>query len=305
MKRRELLKNLALMGVSAGIGAGVGVKVAGGSGTQVGGSTAAGGISTWDQIMKNKVLRVGAAMLEPWYFKDTTNSDAPGKVQVGDQVWRGICPAIAQDVAEALGVRLEIIETTWGNAVAGLQSNQFDAMFMLDATPQRSLSVDFVQNPMLWYPMSFLAKEDITLSNWNEVNDPKYRIGVALGTNSDEHISAIAPKAQISRFQNSGEIFAAFQSGRIDLGMVSAVAVDLARAKIGMGKTIVPQPFLPVAGGIAVRKETDSRWISYLNTIAAYYYNTAKVQKHYEDFLAYRNIDAKTSVPVIKELWQL
>jgi len=259
--------------------------------------------STWDQIMSTKKLRVGAAILEPWYFKDTTGSDAPGKVLSGDQVWRGICPALADETAKAMGVELEIVETTWGNAVAGLQSNQFDCMFMLDATPQRALSVDFVPSPMLYYPMGLIANDTVKITQWEELNDPKYRVGVALGTNSDQYLSEIAPKATISRFQNSGEIFAAFQSGRTDAGVVSAVASDLAKARLKMGNVIVPKPVVAVPGAIAVRKDADSRWLNYLNVVASYYYSTGKTQKFYEDFLKFRGIDPTTAVPVQRERW--
>lgn len=259
--------------------------------------------STWDRIQSTKVLRVGAALLEPWYFKDTTGSDAPGAIKIGDTVWRGIGPAIADETAKALGVKLELIETTWGNAVAGLQAGQFDTMFMLDATPQRALAVDFVPSPMLWYPMGLIASDKVDVKSWADLNDAKYRVGVALGTNSDQYLSEVAPKATISRFQNSGEIFAAFQSGRTDAGVISAIAADLARARLKAGKTIVPKPVVAIPGGIAVRKEADARWVNYLNTVAAYFYTTGKTQKFYEQFLAFRGINPGDAVPVERERW--
>ena len=289
MKKREFLSALPFAAAAA-------IPVATSMSTPV--FAQSSGKSTWDRIQSTKVLRVGAAILEPWYFKDTSNSDAPGKVVVDGTTWRGICPAMANEVAKAMGVKLEIVETTWGNAVAGLQADQFDAMFMLDATPQRALSVDFVATPMLWYPIAILANDKISIKNWPELNNPKYRLGVALGTNTDEYLSDVAPNASISRFQNSGEIFAAFQSGRTDAGVVSAVAADLARARMKMGKTTVPKPTFDVPGAIAVRKETDQRWINYLNVIAGYYYNSGKTQKFYEQFLSFRGVDPKTAVPV-------
>jgi len=294
MNKREFLKVAPFAAAAASLPLG---------GLLAGAAHAQAPQSTWDRITSTKVLRVGAALLEPWYFKDTTGSDAPGAVKVGDTVWRGICPAIANETAKALGVQLEIVETTWGNAVAGLQAGQFDTMFMLDATPQRALSVDFVASPLLWYPMSLIANDKVDIKNWADLNDPKYRVGVALGTNSDEYLSEIAPKATISRFQNSGEIFAAFQSGRTDAGIISAVAADLARARIKAGKTIVPKPIVAIPGGIAVRKEADARWLNYLNTISAYFYTTGKAQKFYEQFLAFRGIDPASAVPVERERW--
>jgi len=184
-----------------------------------------------------------------------------------------------------------------------LQANQFDCMFMLDATPQRALSVDFVPSPMLYYPMSLIANDTVQITDWAQLNDPKYRVGVALGTNSDQFLSEVAGSATISRFQNSGEIFAAFQSNRTDAGVVSAVAADLARARLKMGHVIVPKPVVAIPGAIAVRKEPDSRWLNYLNVVASYYYATGKTQKFYEDFLKFRGVDPKAAVPVERERW--
>lgn len=94
--------------------------------------------STWDRIMRTRTLRVGAAAYEPWYFKDEARGSAPGGVLVGDMMWRGIGIGVGKAIADALEVEMAVVETTWANAVAGLQSNQFDIMFVLDATPVRA-----------------------------------------------------------------------------------------------------------------------------------------------------------------------
>jgi polar amino acid transport system substrate-binding protein len=132
--------------------------------------------STWDQIMRTKKLRVGAAPTEPWYYKDTTNSSAPGGVQSGGALWRGVGVTLAKEIADAMGAELEVVETTWGNAVAGLQANQFDVMFMLDPDPVRGLALDFV-SPVLWYPFGLLVRDDLPVTSWAELNDPKYKLG--------------------------------------------------------------------------------------------------------------------------------
>lgn len=257
--------------------------------------------STWDRIQKTKTLRIGAPVMEPWYFKDSSGSNAPGAVVSNGVTWRGVGISFAQAVAEAMNVKLEIVETTWANAVAGLQTGQFDTFVLLDATPTRALSVNFVPTPLLWYPLALLAKDDAKIANWQQVNDPAFIIGVGLGTTWDEFITKEAPKATISRFQSSAEIFAAFQSGRINAGLISAVAADLARARIGSGKTLVPAPKVYIPGGIAVRQENDSRWLNYLNTCAGYFYNTGKSQQFYETFLSFRGIDPKSVIPVQRE----
>src|SRR5262245_57946958 len=48
------------------------------------------GKSTWEVVNGAKKLRLGAAISEPFAFKDLENSDKPGAVKVGSDVWRGL-----------------------------------------------------------------------------------------------------------------------------------------------------------------------------------------------------------------------
>ena len=78
--------------------------------------------STWEQVHQSKTLRMAAPISEPFCFKDLTNSDKPGAVKIGDITWRGVSVNICKELAEALGVQLQLVETTYGNGVAGLQA---------------------------------------------------------------------------------------------------------------------------------------------------------------------------------------
>ena len=259
--------------------------------------------STWQRIMESKKLRVGAAPAEPWYFKDTTPSTAPGAVKVGNAVWRGVGPAVGKELAEAMGVELEIVETTWGNAVAGLQAGQFDVMFLLDGTPKRALAVDFVPVPLLWYPVVVLGKEDLKIQAWRELNDPKHKIGTVLGSSMDQFFTKNASRATVSRFQNNNELLAAFQAGRVDGIVVVGPYAELARARINMGKVWVPKPAAALAAGTAIRYDVDTRWKDYLTTSLQYFYTTGQIQDIYNQFLEFRGVDPKTATPVIRENW--
>lgn len=259
--------------------------------------------STWDQIMGAKKLRIGCASAEPWCFKDVTGSDKPGAVKSGDTVWRGVSVNLGKAIADAMGVELEVVETTWGNAVAALQANQFDFMFVLDATPQRALAVDFV-GPMLWYPVALLVKEDFKPTTWEEMNDPKYQFGAPIGTTFVGALQKYVPKAQIRTFQATNDVIAAFQAGRIDGVTGTGPNADVARLRLNMGKTIVPKPAVALSTGGAVRKEQDRRWRDYLQTVVAYFYETGKTQEFYEQFLAYRGLDPKTAISTRREDWK-
>ncbi len=259
--------------------------------------------STWDQIMETKTLRLGVAISEPWYFKDLNSAEDSNGVRVGNDVWRGVGTLLAKEIADAMGVKLQIVETTWANAVAGLQSNQFDLMFILDPTPQRALSIDFSPAPVLWYPLSLLARDDQKATTWAEFDDPKVRIGVALGTAQDQFISRILPKATITRFQDNGAVIAAFQANRIDVGCLTAPTADIARGRLKTGQTLIPRPVNAVAAGAALRQEADPRWRNYVSTVVGYYYNTGKTQQIYNAYMQFRGLDPAKATPIVREDW--
>lgn len=259
--------------------------------------------STWDMIMQTKRVRLCAAPGEPWYFKDLSNSDAPGAVRVGDTTWRGVGPDLAEAVAKAMNVKLEIVEVTWANAVAALQSNQCDFMFMLDPTPERALAIEFVPNPVLWYPIAGLTKPEFGKKTWAQLNDPSVRIGVVLGSSTDLTVSRLAPKATLSRFPGSSDMMAAWQSNRIDIAITAGPVVDLALGRLKGGTSMVPKPAVAVPGGIGVRQEQDRRWSSYLSTVAAYYYNTGTTQRFYDEFMTFRGVDPSNVMSVQRDQW--
>lgn len=258
--------------------------------------------STWDQIFETGKVRLGCAQSEPWCFKDVTGSDAPGAVESGGTVWRGVSVALGKSIADAMGVQLEIVETTWGNAVAGLQANQYDFMFVLDATPERALSIDFV-GPMLWYPVAVLVEDDFAPTTWAEMNDPQYSFGAPTGTTFASVLEQQVPESNIVTFQQSTEVIAAFQAGRIDGVTGTGPNADVARLRLENGKTLVPEPAIGLSTGAGVRKESDHRWRDFLQVAVDYYYQNGVTQEHYRNFLAFRGLDPDTAVSTRREDW--
>lgn len=288
--RRDLFKLLPAAGVLAGFGV---------SSAQAQSAPD----STWARITQTKTLRVGAAAYEPWYYKDPTKSDAPGGVMVGDTMWRGIGVGLGKEIADGLGVKLEVVETTWANAVAGLQANQFDVMFVLDATPTRALAIDFLSVPVGYYPLVLLAKDDLPGSEWKDFNDPKVRIAVQIGSIMDQFLTKNVPNATLTRFQDAGQTYAALQSGRADAICAVGPSLSLARARMGLGKIINPKPFVPLPAGTGLRWEPNNRFKDYLTAACSYLYSTQKVQEVYAQFLAFRKLDPKDFTSLIREQW--
>src|SRR5258708_5130345 len=186
---RGIARRTLAMGTALGVAA---IAVAAGARR----AAAQTGKSTWDVVTGTKKLRLGGAISEPFAFKDLDGSDKPGAVKVGNSVWRGLSVNCGKELADALGAELEVVETTYGNAVIGLQSDKFDLIFALDGTVKPAVAVDFVPQPLFMYGTAILAHTGADIATWQAINDKKLKIGVPVGTTMESEITRRAPPAE-------------------------------------------------------------------------------------------------------------
>ena len=249
--------------------------------------------STWQQIKQRGELRIGVTPGEPWYFKDPVTGQ-----------WSGIGYRMGQQVAKDLGVKLVLVETTWGNAVAAIQANQIDVMFVLDATDERKKAVDFPDAPFFWYAEGVLVRDGLQAKTWADLDRENVKIAVTLGTAPDRDLTKRLAKAKIERFQNMDEAIAAFYSGRVDGAAFYHPALVMQQARVKKGEVVIPQPVVALATSAGIRREDDKTFRDFLDKEFDKYYKSGETQKFYEEFLAFRNIDVKKAPPIIKEQWK-
>lgn len=255
-------------------------------------ASAQGAASSWAQIRDRGELRIGAAPSEPWYAKDQRSGE-----------WSGIGWAVGAEIAREMNVKPVAVETSWANAVAGLQANQFDVMFVLDATPQRALAVDFPVQPMFHYAQGVLVRDGLDASRWENLNRPEVRIGATLGTSPERDITQRLPHARIERFPNNDETTAAFVAGRVDAISLFHPALLMQQRRARRGTVVLPQPFRGSTTSAGVRREADKTWRDFLGLCLGYLYTTGVTQRLYEEHLASRQIDPRTAPPVMREMW--
>jgi polar amino acid transport system substrate-binding protein len=248
--------------------------------------------STWDRIRASKELRIGVTPGEPWFYKDPISG-----------TWSGIGFAAGQAIASALEVKLSPVETTWGNAVAALQADQFDVMFVLDATPQRALAIDFPVQPFFYYAQGLLVRDGLEAKRWADLDKPDLRIGVTLGTAGDRDLTARLPNAHIDRYPGNDQTILAFQSGHVDAVCLYHPALVMQQHRVGVGKVVLPEPIRAATTSAGVRRETDKTWRDWLGLALDFYYVTGQTEEFYEGFLRSRGIDPKEAPPVMRELW--
>jgi len=243
--------------------------------------------STWEAIRTRKVLRLGATSSEPWYAKSAATGE-----------WSGMAVALAQQIASDLDAKLEVVETTWANAPAGLQARQFDVMFVLDPTPPRALAIDFPFAPVLYYALGVMSRDPIPVSTWIDLDKPGMTIAVPIGTSMDRELTARLPHADITRLRNNDETILHYQSGRSRLLALFHPALLAYRLRIGQGTVIVPKPAVSAVAGAGVRREADKTWRDYLTTVLTYHYEAGTTDRLYREYLASRGMDP-ASVPGI------
>lgn len=247
---------------------------------------------TLEQIKQRGTLRVGVTQAPPWFFKD---------IKTGE--WSsGLGVSFGRAMAASLGVKMEATEVTWGTAIAALQANKIDIMFMLDPTPERAQAVDFPQAPLLYYSLAVLARNDLPVQQWSDLNQPTVRIAVPQASSMDKFVTELCPKAAIQRFPGNPESIAAFQSGRVDAVCLFHPPLLVARQALGTGKVVVPKPAKFQPSSAAVRKEDNKAFRDFVDTALASHYKSGQTQKWYEEFLTSFGLDAKASPPIMKEL---
>ncbi len=216
--------------------------------------------NTFDRVIAAKKVRVGSVAAGlPWWYRD----NATGK-------WGGQFYDISSALAEDMGVQLELVETTWGNAILDLQSDKIDVMFGLNPTPKRAMAVDFT-GKVYDSALVIIARPGYEPKTWNELNDPKVKISVDVGSAHDQVASRLCPKAQLVKFKSIDEATLALRSGRVDAQVIFWMgAVRAVKKDAQLGKVVVPQPLFGSTSNAAVRREADKTWRDFVSTWIVY-----------------------------------
>jgi polar amino acid transport system substrate-binding protein len=223
-----------------------------------------GGVAQADTIAEIKergVLRIPGILNEvPYFNKDPRTNE-----------WQGFVIDMAKDIATTLNVELEVVESSWANAILDVQSGKVDMAFAVTATPARALSVSFSAPT---YFNSFIivsAKEELQDKTWSQLNDPQYTFAVDMGSAQDLITQQYLPKANILRFKTRDEAIVAATTGKAD-GLVNTMLNGLAMTKRApdLGSVMVPTPVLSTPSVVAVNYGADEVFKSFVSGWAEY-----------------------------------
>lgn len=244
--------------------------------------------NTLDRIRATKVLRIAVLPGElPYFNKDLATG-----------TWSGFSIEMANDLAKLLDVKLEYVESTYGNSILDLQANKIDLGFALNPTPQRALVVDFT-NLVFPHPFGAMLKKGLEAKTWADINKPEVKIAVDVGSANEAVARRFAPNATIKSLKSRDEVMLEMSSGRVDC-VVNALVLGLtAIAKnpnLGTYK-ILTSPSVTIASGTAVRREQDKRWRDFLSVWIDYNRGIGQMREWFVKGLGLAGVKAE-DVPV-------
>jgi polar amino acid transport system substrate-binding protein len=246
---------------------------------------------TLEAVKKRGTFRVGVTQAPPWFSKDPKT----GEWSSGLGIFMG------KAMADALGVKMETVEVSWGNSIAALQADKIDIMFTIDATPERKQAVDFPEAPLLYYSLAVLVKDDLPIKAWEDLNKSGIKIAVPQASSMDRFVSEHTPKADIQRFPDNAAAIAAFQSNRVDAVCLFHPPLLAARQKLGKGKLVVPTPPQSQPSSAALRKG-DTEFVAWVDKRFTEYYQSGQTERWYEQALTEFGLDPKLAPPIMKEM---
>jgi polar amino acid transport system substrate-binding protein len=234
---------------------------------------AAQGGSSWEQIERSGVLRVGVIPARPPYFWQE------------DGQWVGFSAVMGQDVARALSVAMEkeihveFVITSWTSVVLDIQANRLDVFFGLSFAEERRRALHLV-GPMYSLPnVAINARNFSPGDTWESYNQANTRVAVVMGTTDEQAARRFLPNAQIRALRGMAEAVLDIQSGNAST-MITTVLTGLGALKenrsLGSLTVLRPVQSLPSFGG--TRRDSDGRLATFLQGWAFAYRDSGRAR---------------------------
>jgi polar amino acid transport system substrate-binding protein len=207
-----------------------------------------------DRIKASGVLKIPVMVgEEPGYIKDPATG-----------AWTGFYVDYLTDVANVLGVKVEPVETTWGNLAADFQANKIDVAIGVNPNPKRGLVVDYLWEPLFTDAWAVLTPPGKPVKTWEELNDPSKTVVAQKGSTMQVVAEALLPKATIVPVEDRNLALLELQAGRADavvFAIFDAIQIDLK----GVGDVSLPEPVLRNPATLAVaRQPGNAGYINFL-----------------------------------------
>ncbi|GLZ86059.1 ABC transporter [Metapseudomonas resinovorans] len=215
-----------------------------------------------DDAVKRGTLRVG---MDPTYMPfEMTNKR--GEI-IGFEV------DLLKAMAKAMGVKLELVSTSYDGIIPALLTDKFDMIGSgMTLTQERNLRINFSE-PFIVVGQTLLIRKELQgeIKSYKDLNDAKYRITSKIGTTGEMVAKKLISKAQYHGFDNEQEAVMDVVNGKADAFIYDAPYNVVAVNKAGAGKLVFleePFTFEPLAYGLKKGDYDSINWVNnWLNQI--------------------------------------
>ena len=163
----------------------------------------------------------------------------------------GFDPAVGAEIAERMGLEVEIVTTAWDGIIGGLLANKYDAIVgSMTITEERDEVVDFV-GPYYSDKRAIFTKPGAGIASLEDLED--VRVGLTLG---ETHEAWAREKGyNISTYKGLPELLLELENGRVDAIVNDSIAAILAMGEKGQEFEMFADPTTePFGAGIAIRE---------------------------------------------------
>lgn len=163
----------------------------------------------------------------------------------------GFDPAIGTEMAERMGLEVEIVTTAWDGIIGGLLTNRYDAIVgSMSITEERDEVVDFV-GPYYTTKRAVFTKPDSGITSVSQLDD--IRLGVTLGETHEQW--ARERGYSIRTYKGLPELILELENERVDAIVNDSIAAILAMNETGQEFVMLDDLETDVIGaGIAIRE---------------------------------------------------
>lgn len=203
------------------------------------------------QVIKRGVLNVGVLPDYPPYSSQEANGDLVGYE-----------PDIAKKLADALGVKLKMVNTDGTSRKPVLDSNRVDVdIDAFTATDERAKAVEFTI-PYVASGALPLFRKDSPIKSIADLKGKK--VSVARGSTNDTLMTKRFPGTIVVRFDTIADAIQAVKSKKVDAVMEGFATVSKAVSEDPSLAALDVEPISPALISMGV-KQGDQMWVNYLN----------------------------------------
>ncbi|AMK11511.1 MAG: transporter substrate-binding domain-containing protein [Pseudodesulfovibrio sp.] len=229
--------------------------------------------STLEKIVQRGTLRVG---LEAGYMPFEM-TDKKGTV-VGFDV------DMVTEMAKAMGVKLEIVNTAWDGIIPGLLSDKYDLIASgMTINQERNLKVNFA-NPYIVVGQTALiaAQSADKIQTWKDLNNEGVVITSKLGTTGEQAAKRLFPKATYKSFEMEDQAMLETLNGKADATVYDLPMTSIFFAQRGKeaGMKFLNEPFTYEPLGWAINKG-DPDFLNWLNNFIVQIRNDGRYERIY------------------------